>query len=198
MQANFVDAAVRTPAQPAPVGCPRTRRRRPRAGWWGLAVIAGAAVAGGLVGCNREVTDKDIRLVSIAEVRQWQRITERGDRSPMLLVDPRGERLYNAGHITGAENLRLEMVDAEDDRDARIEKRDHIVVYGDNPGSAVARAMTKRLIAAGYGRGKVRLFAGGLDEWRRNGLPITRITIEEQRGAVPTEPSAGGVEAASP
>lgn len=48
--------------------------------------------------------------------------------------------------------------------------------------------MTKRLIAAGYGRGKVRLFAGGLDEWRRNGLPIRRVTIEEQRGAETGEP----------
>ncbi|MEO0716845.1 MAG: rhodanese-like domain-containing protein, partial [Planctomycetota bacterium] len=145
-------------------------------------MIAGAAVAGGLVGCNREVTDKDIRLVSIAEVRQWQRITERGDRSPMLLVDPRGERLYNAGHITGAENLRLEMVDPDDDRDARIEKRDHIVVYGDNPGSAVARAMTKRLIAAGYGRGKVRHSAA---------LLFDRDTRDRQTVAAPLIEPAG-------
>lgn len=141
------------------------------------------AVGAGLSGCNRDVTDKDIRLVSIAEVRQWQRVEERGERSPMFLVDPRSERLFNAGHITGAQNVRLEMVEEDGDRDPRIESRDHIIVYGNDPGSAVARAMTKRLIAAGYGRGKVRLFAGGLDEWRRNGLPITRITIDEQRGA---------------
>lgn len=163
--------------------------------WFLPRTLAAIAIAAGLIGCNRDVTDKDIRFVSIAEVRQWHRLAEQGDENRLILIDPRSPRLFKAGHITGAENIQLQDIDPEGPRLARIEQRENIVVYGDNPGSAVARAMTKRLMAAGYGRRRVRLFAGGLDEWRRNALPITRITIEEQRGAVPAADAPDPAEA---
>lgn len=88
---------------------------------------------------------------------------DRGEADALLLIDPRSERRFAEAHIPGARNIRLPQVDPARDRDPGIERFRAIVVYGDDPASASARAMTKRLLAAGY-RG-VRLYAGGIKEW---------------------------------
>ena len=84
-----------------------------------------------------------------------------------ILIDPRAPKFFAAGHLPGAVNLRLPDVREDDDKDAGLEKYDRLIVYGDNPGTPVAQAMFKRLLAVGYGG--VRFYAQGLEEWTRSG-----------------------------
>jgi 3-mercaptopyruvate sulfurtransferase SseA len=138
---------------------------------WNLlrAGIAAAAVmaVGGLAGC--EISDDDIEFVSIAEVRQLQ---VRAEKSPkdLLLVDPRSVAAYRRAHLPGAINLELRPDMEERGVDPRLASYDQIIVYGDNPGSSAAKAMTKRMMIVGYD--DVRLFAGGLEEWQAMQYPV--------------------------
>lgn len=45
-----------------------------------------------------------------------------------------------------------------------------IIVYGQNPGSGAAMALSKRLLAAEIGT--VRLMEDGFSRWKDSGLPI--------------------------
>lgn len=123
-----------------------------------------------LAGCEKGTSEKDINqgvLLTLADVRDAIGRRDAGEPDHALLVDPRAPKYYAAGHLPGAVNLRLPDVREEDDKDPELERYSRLIVYGDNPGTAVAKAMFKRLLAAGYGR--VKYFAGGLDEWTRAG-----------------------------
>jgi rhodanese-related sulfurtransferase len=130
-------------------------------------VAALGAVAFMLGGCDKNTRDTDIKFVRVSEVRTLVDRRDRGDAEALLLVDPRSEKAFAEGHIPGARNLRLPQVDAKKDPDPQIERYDRIVVYGEDPASASARGMAKRLLAVGY-KG-VRLYAGGLKEWLARG-----------------------------
>jgi 3-mercaptopyruvate sulfurtransferase SseA len=137
-----------------------------------------------LSGCERETRDTDIKLVSVGEVKAlWDR-KARGSEFAVLFVDPRPAKAFNAGHITGARNLPLPHIDPKGDRDPMIERFDNIVVYGDDPGSATARGMTKRLLAVGYKH--IRFFAGGLEQWKARGYP-TEDAPASRATPAPTE-----------
>jgi rhodanese-related sulfurtransferase len=123
-----------------------------------------------LGGCGGGVSDKDIKRVSLGEVRS---LVERGQTNPntVLLVDPRPPSQYAAGHIAGARSMELPPMDQKRlGRDPALAAYQTIVVYGNDPASAIAVAMTKRLMALEYDG--VRLFAGGLKEWTERGLPV--------------------------
>lgn len=130
-------------------------------------LLAAAAI---LSGCQNDIKDGDIQPISALEV---QRLIGRSAGSKgrgLLLIDPRSPRAYAEGHLPGARHMQIAAVPVDADRDPELEKFDTLVVYGDNPASPPASAMTKRLLAAGYKR--VRLFMGGLAEWRANGYPV--------------------------
>ncbi len=132
-------------------------------------MFAAALSVGGSVGCERETRDTDIKLVSVGEVKAlWDR-QQKGSSTAVFIIDPRPARAFEASHITGARNLTLPKVNPKEDRDPMIERYDNIVVYGDDPGSATARGMVKRLLAVGYKH--IRFFAGGLLEWKSRGFP---------------------------
>lgn len=136
----------------------------------GAGMLAAASVLV-LAGCNGGVTDADIKRISLGEVRDLVDKSEgRGDL--LLLVDPRPASAFAAGHLPGARNLPLPPAEADRGRDPTIARYQNIVVYGDDPGSPIAKAMTKRLMHLGY-QG-VRFFAGGLAEWSERGHPVTR------------------------
>lgn len=122
-----------------------------------------------LAGCAGEMTDRDVREVGLGEVKRLHDRAER-DASAVLLIDPRPASAFAEARLPRARNLTL--ADVASDLGPRSEFRrfDEIVVYGDGPGTASARAMTKRLMALGYD--DVRLFSGGLREWRLAGFPI--------------------------
>jgi rhodanese-related sulfurtransferase len=139
---------------------------------WRLAA-AGAlalAVAGG---CERKTRDTDIKIISLAEMKTLLDQDPRGERGQIVLVDPRPAASFEAGHIPGARNVQLPQIDTKGSGDPSLSRFRNIVVYGEDPGSAVARGMTKRLMAVGH-RG-VRLYAGGMREWRSRGYDVQRV-----------------------
>src|SRR5438034_11215256 len=94
-----------------------------------MLMLAAALPVWGLVGCERETRDTDIKLVSVGEVKAlWDR-KERGSETAVTILDPRPAKAYAAGHITGARNLPLPRIDPKGDRDPMIERFDNIVVY---------------------------------------------------------------------
>lgn len=145
-----------------------------------LVLLASAAALVGLGGCDPNTRDTDIKLIRVGEVKALMDRQNKGEKDQMILIDPRPTKTYQAAHIPGAKNLLLPQVDAKGSRDPRLEDHGLLVVYGDDPGSAVARGMTKRLLAVGY-KG-VRFFAGGLAEWHDRGYAID--------GATPPPPPA--------
>ncbi len=135
---------------------------------------AGAVLAGlSLGGCEKGTSGKDINesvIYTLADVREAIGQRDGGEPEHALLIDPRAPKYFAVGHLPGAVNLRLPDVREDDPRDHGLQKFDRLIVYGDNPGSAVAQAMFKRLLAAGYGG--VKFYAGGFEEWMLSGGEI--------------------------
>lgn len=132
----------------------------------------------GSVGCGG-VSDKSIKDVSVVEARRLFDAAQRpGRASTLAIVDPRSPRDFAAGHIPGARNIRLADMPTDAPIDRRLDSADAILVYGTNPASIPARAMTKRLLALGYSG--VRFMPGGLVEWERAGGPVNRLTPPEE------------------
>lgn len=129
------------------------------------------AVAAGLLGgCESRMTDADIRMISIEEVRRLADKAAEGHPEAVLLIDARPASHFAQGRLPGAVNIPLQQIDPERDRDPRLQRYDNLVVYGEDPASATARALTKRLMATGYD--DVRMFAGGMAEWRARRYPV--------------------------
>jgi rhodanese-related sulfurtransferase len=131
--------------------------------------VAGLPGAAGLGGCTKQYSDRDIRPITLADVRK---LAASDKPSAVLLVDPRPPADYQTAHLPGARSLGLSEVKSKSDGNLNPELAAYteLIVYGDDPASAIARAMTKRLMEAGHER--VRMFAGGLSEWRRAGLRV--------------------------
>ena len=138
-------------------------------------LLAFACFLGLAAGCMgpRKVSDKDIKAVSISRVLELVE-SQRGDpgERKLLLIDSRASAKYRAGHLPGAENILLSGIDPNKKRDKRMDSYDEIVVYADNPGSASARGLVKRMLVMRYD--DVRLFAGGYDQWVTSGLDVEK------------------------
>lgn len=121
-----------------------------------------------LVGCDKNITDNDIEFIDISELRVLVDSSTPGSRS-LLLIDPRSEASFTAQRLPGAVNIQLPQIDPEGDEDPALQPYANLVVYGENPSSAPARAMTKRLLSAGFD--DVRMYAGGVEEWAAANFP---------------------------
>lgn len=132
------------------------------------AIVAalGACVLG-LGGCSSQVSDRNVRRI---ELREVSRPVEREDRGT-LIIDARSPGEFGAGHIPGARNIRSPDIDTRE-RDPELERFRTIIVYGNDPGSAPAVSLVKKMMIAGYK--DVRLFEQGFNAWRNAGLPIER------------------------
>jgi len=119
-------------------------------------------------GCDGHTTDNDIIDTPIAELRKQVETSKPGQ---VLLIDARSPHEYAAGHIPDARNMPLDTFSGKPaDRDPGIEAFEYKVVYGNDPGSAVAKGVTKRMLIQGYSG--VTMFMGGLNEWRRAGMDV--------------------------
>ena len=129
-------------------------------------------VSGLIPGCvgPRRVSDKDIRVVSMSQVaaKMDAQLSE-PDEQKLLLIDSRSKAKYDAGHIPGARHMLLSDESTAMKRDEWIDSFDEIVIYADNPGSASAKALVKRMLTKRYD--DVRLFPGGYAQWTKAGLP---------------------------
>lgn len=130
-----------------------------------IAAIGFALIVCFLSGCRDNISDKNIELVPLAEVRALSS----GDPS-VVLIDPRSAQEFAKGRLPGARNVRLpDIADEPNAIPPELSGFSTFVVYGNDPGSAVARAMTKRLLRAGAKNAV--LFSGGLSEWMAAGYP---------------------------
>ena len=130
-----------------------------------VGVMGLALIVGFLSGCRDNISDKDIELVPLAEVRTLSS----GDSS-VVLIDPRSAQEFAQSRLPGARNVRLpDIADEPNAIPPELSGFKTFVVYGNDPGSAVARAMTKRLLRAGAKN--ALLFSGGLSEWTAAGYP---------------------------
>lgn len=163
----------------------------PRPARWRLA-LAGAWLIAAAGGCERTTKDTDIKLIRVAEVKSLVDKQARGEGDLVLLIDPRPKKYYDTVHIPGARNLTLPQVEPKAKVDPVIDKYRTLIVYGDDPASAEARGMTKRLMAVGYSG--VRFFAGGLWEWNLRGYAVEGNqgppTPPESSSATPPSPPA--------
>jgi len=152
--------------------------------FWAIFALAGAgiAVSSGLGGCQRHVSDARIEVITLAEAVEFYEDSVGSEPSAMFL-DARRDSIFAEGTIEGARQLRPDDVDLRADPDPKLEARDALIVFGQNPSSAVARAMSKRLLQAGYNsmlKARVKFYPGGYDEWLATGLPVEIPEIEEE------------------
>jgi 3-mercaptopyruvate sulfurtransferase SseA len=147
----------------------------------------------GVGGCERTTRDTDIKLISVSEVKSLVDQKSKGKPDVVILIDPRPRRYFEEARIPSARHLTLADVPVRSTVDPSISRHKIIVVYGDDPASASARGMTKRLMAVGY-RGVV-LFAGGVKEWQQRGYavegtgpPTAEPASEEAPAPVAPEP----------
>lgn len=133
-------------------------------------ICMGLALTVGAGGCSGNVTDNDITDVGVTRVKQ---LVDTAPKSGLVLIDARSAQDYSKGHLPTARSMPLDTVSVKPRaKDPALEKAEVIVVYGEDPGSALARGVTKRLIEAGYD--EVYYFRGGVLEWNRNGFPIVK------------------------
>lgn len=139
--------------------------------WIGL-VVALALVA--LPGCSQNVSDRAILEISPAEV------AERLAKSPkaVVAVDARDAQAFAEGRLPGAVRLPLNAMGSDaNSAPSAVRGKSLIVVYGEDPGSAGAIALTKRLMSLGIG--DVRLMRAGFISWRAQALPIEGADIRD-------------------
>ncbi len=143
-----------------------------------------------LGGCAPKVSDKDLRVVELGELRRLMSADAANESDRLLLIDPRNPGAFETGHLPMARNLTLLRFPAGSGRDPAYARHDEIIVYGQNPGSAVARAMAKRLMSLRYKN--VRWYANGIDEWVASGLPLVTASEAQVGGGAGGGPGDGG------
>lgn len=132
---------------------------------WLLAPVFVSALSGCAVG----LSDNDIVMASADDVKSLVDDAARPGRSwRLVLVDPRSAEVFAQGHLPKA--LNVEPIQHGNKPPKPIRDASNVIVYGRDPGDALARGMTKRLMESGVTG--VRLYAGGLREWAMRGFPI--------------------------
>lgn len=126
-----------------------------------------AFLTGVQAGCSGRVSDRSIEPITQAGVSKRLKSTKKNT----LILDARDNASFNAGHLKGARRTTLSEIDLTD-KTPRFPGFDLVVVYGQNPGSATARALVKRLLQTGHKN--VALLEGGYDAWVGAGLPVER------------------------
>ena len=129
------------------------------------------AGAGGLGGCSGK-TDLSIQYwqanQAIAKVAELSK-----DPESLAIIDVRSSEEFAKERIAGARNMTIAEFATPSVRDAKapgetvIAGKDEILIYANDPGSAVPRAMAKRLMRMGYD--DVYVLQGGLLAWKRAG-----------------------------
>lgn len=132
--------------------------------------------------CETNITDKDIKPIELAELRAM--VNERAKNPDrVVLIDPRSRKRFEAERLPGAINLRLPDLNKVRKRDPKLEEFSTLVVYDADRSAILARSVTKKLLELEYD--EVRLFFGGIREWKAAGLET-----ESTPGAEPLEAPA--------
>jgi rhodanese-related sulfurtransferase len=144
--------------------------------WWApfaadafavLVMFASATIAGLLLVHYRHANRRVHPEITLAEMQRH--VAQAG----VLILDARDHEVYASGHIPTAISLPVaEWRQRSRELSATLRRqRDHLViVYCGNAWCGQAEKLQQGLVDLGHSR--VGLFAGGLDEWRKAGLPI--------------------------
>ena len=97
------------------------------------------------------------------ETQELKEKLDRGDSFKVVMT--LGEWEYRTTHIPGS--MRISTVEEAFEA---LDPEDEIVLYDSGPPCPASRTACRILRARGYGR--VRLYAGGLEEWARAGYPL--------------------------
>ena len=139
--------------------------QRFRVGFLLAALLSFPLLPVGMSACSTTMSDR-----AVARINTTDAARRHGDKSA-LFIDARPEAAYNRGHIPGAINIRLGEL-SYTDRDARLLGRSPLIVYGENPSSATALALAKRMMDLEYEN--IIYYEPGFTGWRSAGLPIER------------------------
>lgn len=125
-----------------------------------------------LPGCAPSGTsDRTLAYVTVAEADTMmggrRGLLGLGGRARAVWVDARGDAAFRAGHLPGAVHLPLARVSRDHEV---LGAYDTVVVYGDGYRDPVAEALSKRLVALGYG--DVRTLRGGVQAWTDAGRSL--------------------------
>ena len=88
------------------------------------------------------------------------------DRQAYVIVDARSPEAFAGGHVPGAINLPHRTITAET---ASFPKEATLVTYCDGIGCNASTKAAVKLSRLGY---RVKEMIGGMDWWRRDGLPV--------------------------
>ena len=100
--------------------------------------------------------------------------------SPPLLLDVLSDQHFEREHIKGAQNACIyEVVFLETVEKMANKKNSSIVVYGLNDNFSAASQAFQQLTENGYTN--VSVLAGGLDNWRTQGLPVHQLSESKFR-----------------
>ena len=88
------------------------------------------------------------------------------DRDAYIVIDARTPEAFATGHVPGAVNLPHRTITAET---AQFPKDAVLVTYCDGIGCNASTKAAVKLSRLGY---RVKEMIGGIDWWRRDGLPV--------------------------
>lgn len=130
-----------------------------------LSVLLALLTTLGHAGCSTKINDRVVTKITTTVASRHH-----GGESA-LFIDARPASEFSQGHIAGAINVRLGDF-SYTHRDPRLRGRSPLIVYGENPGSASALALAKRLLELEYER--VEYYEPGFQGWLGAGLPVER------------------------
>jgi rhodanese-related sulfurtransferase len=131
-----------------------------------LATLLGGLSVTHLAGCTAKISDRAVQDADVAQLARWlEREPER-----YAVVDVRSAEAFARGHLPSAR--RLSLAEASDGAPSWARRAKAVIVYGEDPGSATAVAMTKRLMDQGLT--SVYLLREGFTGWAARGLPVER------------------------
>ena len=114
-------------------------------------------------GCSTKISDRAITNIAVADASR-----KHTGGTDILFVDARSAAEFQERRIRGAIHVDLRDFDPAAPP-AVFRRAKEIVVYGNDPGSATAIALTKRLIKAEFKR--VYFLRDGLNGWVARSLP---------------------------
>ncbi len=166
---------------------------RPIRGFIAITLPLALALLTLLSGCNkiddRRIEDEQIVLSEVRSLIVKQNAGK--GATEVILLDARRPSVIARGGIPGSQPIDLLSIDSVGKRlDPKIAKFSTKVVYGDNPADAIARAVAKKMLEAGYE--DVRWYRGGWEEWART------VGTGAAPGAAPPAPTPGATGAPEP
>jgi rhodanese-related sulfurtransferase len=113
---------------------------------------------------GRIITWKELVLMDLIDAQELKAKLDRGDDFKFVMT--LGEWEYRTTHIPGS--MRISTIEEALEE---LDPNDEIILYDSGPGCPASRMALRTLMARGYGR--VRRYAGGLEEWAHAGYPLT-------------------------